>query len=58
MMVAEFSTMQEAIDFLEKYCRHSVRGQRILVDWFTTREKRQGHIMKRYKEQKKKRNRK
>ena len=42
----------QGTEFIKKYMRHTMKGQRILVDWYMTREKRHGHLQKKYKEKK------
>ena len=50
MVLVEVYDTDQGIEFIRKYMSHSVKGQRILVDWYTTREKRHAHLQKKYKE--------
>ena len=50
MVLIEVYDSDQGTEFIKKYMRHTMKGQRILVDWYMTREKRQSHLQKKWKE--------
>ena len=50
MVLIEVYDTDQGVEFIKKYMRHELKGQRLLVDWYLTREKRQSHLQKKWKE--------